>query len=139
MPTENGQAPGYVSMSGGWAWSIPAKAQHPALAFDFIKSMQTEKNAAEYDMRSANITVRKDVAVDHGYLTSMPGIAYNTSLVKYTHYRPTLPVYPQVSTAIGAAMEAVTTGQSSTAGAIAAYDQNLASIAPKAVEKRSGQ
>lgn len=139
MPTENGQAPGAVSMSGGWAWSIPAKAQHPSLAWDFIKTLQTEPNAAAYDVRSANITVREDVAADHTYLTSMPGVAFNTSLVKYTHYRPTLPVYPQVSTGIGAAMEAVTTGQSSTAGAIAAYDQDLRSIAPGAVEGRAAQ
>jgi multiple sugar transport system substrate-binding protein len=139
MPTEDGQAPGYVSMSGGWTWSIPAKAQHPALAWDFIKSMQTEKNAETYDVRSANITVRKDVAADPAYLTSMPGVAYNTSLVKYTHYRPTLPVYPQVSTAIGAAMEAVTTGQASTAAAIRTYDGTLRSIAPGAVEERAAQ
>ncbi len=137
MPTENGQAPGAVSMSGGWAWSIPSKAQHPALAWDFVKTLQTEQGAADYDMRSANITVRKDVAADHAYLTSMPGVAFNTSLVKYTHYRPTLPVYPQVSTAIGAAMEAVTTGQSDTAGAIRAYDQDLKTIAPGAVEAKA--
>ncbi len=139
MPTENGQAPGAVSMSGGWTWSVPAKAQHPALAWDFVKAMQTEPNSAEYDLRSANIAVRKDTAADHRYLTSMPGVAYNTSLVKYTHYRPTLPVYPQVSTAIGEAMEAVCTGQATTAAAMKNYDQELSSITSGAVEDKAGQ
>ncbi|MCQ4080462.1 extracellular solute-binding protein [Streptomyces sp. RB6PN25] len=128
MPTEYGQAPGAVSMSGGWAWAIPAKSQRADLAFQFVKTLQTEQNAATYDIRSANIAVRKDVAADHNYLTSMPGIDFFTKLVQYTHYRPALPVYPQVSTAIGQAMESVVTGQSSTADAVKAYDQQLASI-----------
>ncbi|MGW7005761.1 extracellular solute-binding protein [Streptomyces sp. NPDC054933] len=134
MPTQNGQAPGAVSMSGGWTWAIPAKAQHPAMAWDFIKALQSEPNAAEYDIRSANIAVRKDVAADHRYLSSMPGIDFFTKLVQYTHYRPALPVYPQVSTAIGTAMESVSTGQSSTAAAAKAYDQQLSSITAGAVE-----
>lgn len=29
MPTQHGQAPGKVSMSGGWTWSIPSKAATP--------------------------------------------------------------------------------------------------------------
>ncbi len=133
MPTEHGQAPGTVSMSGGWTWSIPAKATHPQLAFDFVKTLQSEPNAAEYDIRSANIAVRRDVAADHRYLTSMPGIGFFTRLVKYTHYRPALPAYPQVSTAIGAAMEAVCTGQSTPAAAASDYDRQLRQIAPGAV------
>jgi multiple sugar transport system substrate-binding protein len=139
MPTENGQAPGAVSMSGGWTWSVPAKAQHASLAWDFVKTMQSEKNAVEYDRRSANLAVRKDVAADPAYLGSMPGVAYNTSLEKFTHYRPTLPVYPQVSTAIGEAMEAVCTGQATTAAAEKNYDQELSSIASGAVEDRAGR
>lgn len=139
MPTENGQAPGSVSLSGGWTWSIPAKAQHPALAWDFVKSLQSEPEATDYDVRSANIAVREDVAADPAYLGSMPGVSFNTGLVKYTHYRPTLPVYPQVSTAIGAAMEAVSTGQSTTAAAERAYDQQLKSITSGAVESGAGR
>ena len=48
MPTQNGQAPGKVSMSGGWTWSIPAKAGNPDLAFEFIKTMQTKANAQKW-------------------------------------------------------------------------------------------
>lgn len=139
MPTENGQAPGAVSMSGGWTWSIPTKAQHPALAWDFVKTLQSESNAVDYDVRSANIAVRKDVAADPRYLGSMPGVSFDTGLVKYTYYRPTLPVYPQVSTAIGEAMEAVSTGQSSTAAAERNYDQELKSITSGAVESGAGR
>ena len=90
-PPSTGQAPGKVSMSGGWTWAIPAKAANPDLAFDFVKTMQTEENAARWDVADAQIAVRKDVAADPAYLNSMPGITFFTGLVQFTHYRPALP------------------------------------------------
>ncbi|MDQ1008221.1 multiple sugar transport system substrate-binding protein [Streptomyces sp. V4I23] len=136
MPTQNGRAPGKVSMSGGWAWSIPAKAQNPDLAFEFIRTLQSKENATEWCVVGAQIAVREDVAADPRYLKSMPGIDFFTGLVRYTHYRPALPVYPQVSTAIGEAMEKVTTGDASPADAAKAYDEQLRTIADGAVVSR---
>ncbi|GHH80748.1 sugar ABC transporter substrate-binding protein [Streptomyces sulfonofaciens] len=133
MPTQHGQAPGKVSMSGGWAWSIPQKAGNPDLAFDFVKTMQKPANAAHWDIVDAQIAVRKDVAANQEYLHSMPGIDFFTQLVKYTHYRPALPVYPQVSSAIGDAMESVTTGDASPLAAAKTYDGQLRDIAQGAV------
>lgn len=133
MPTQHGQAPGKVLMSGGWAWSIPAKAQNPDLAFEFVKTLQTKEMATEWCVVGAQIAVRKDVADDPRYLKSMPGIDFFTGLVPYTHYRPALPVYPQVSTAIGEAMEKVTTGDSSATDAAKAYDEQLRTITDGAV------
>ncbi|MGW1891059.1 extracellular solute-binding protein [Streptomyces sp. NPDC002004] len=133
MPTQSGQAPGRVSMSGGWTWAIPQKAGNPALAFDFVRTMQTKDNAVRWDVVDAQIAVRGDVAADPRYRHSMPGIEFFTGLVKYTHYRPALPVYPQVSTAIGEAMESVTTGDASAKAAAATYDAALKDIAEGAV------
>ncbi|MEV6783850.1 ABC transporter substrate-binding protein [Streptomyces sp. NPDC051098] len=136
MPTQNGQAPGQVSMSGGWAWSIPQKAGNADLAFEFIKTLQTAENATQWCVVAAQIAVRKDVAADPKYLRSMPGIEFFTGLVQYTHYRPALPVYPQVSTAIGEAMEKVTTGDASAAEAAKAYDEQLKTVVDGAVVSR---
>ncbi|WP_405602255.1 ABC transporter substrate-binding protein [Streptomyces sp. NBC_01410] len=133
MPTQNGQAPGKVSMSGGWTWAIPQKAKNPDLAWEFITAMQTPANAVQWTIVDAQIAVRKDVAADARYLKSMPGIDFFTSLVQYTHYRPALPVYPQVSTAIGEAMEKVTTGDASGADAAKEYDEQLKTIVDGAV------
>jgi multiple sugar transport system substrate-binding protein len=133
MPTQNGQAPGEVSMSGGWAWAIPQKAGNPDLAFDFVKTMQTPQNAAHWDVVDAQIAVREDVAANHEYLTSMPGIEFFTKLVQHSHYRPALPVYPQVSAAIGDAMESVTTGDAGPAAAAKTYDGQLKDIVQGAV------
>ncbi|MEU6734260.1 extracellular solute-binding protein [Streptomyces physcomitrii] len=136
MPTQHGQAPGAVSMSGGWAWSIPRKAGNPELAFEFVKTLQTKENAVRWDVADAQIAVREDVAADPKYLNSMPGIKFFTSLVDRTHYRPALPVYPQVSTAIGEAMEAVTTDDASPAGAAKEYDGQLGDLVGGAVVNR---
>ncbi|GGO81685.1 extracellular solute-binding protein [Wenjunlia tyrosinilytica] len=133
MPTQNGQAPGRVSLSGGWTWAIPAKAGNPGQAFDFIKALQTKDNAVDYNVRSANIAVRDDVASDPAYLKSMPGIDFFTGLVGVTKYRPALPEYPQISTAVQEAMESVTTGQADPAKAQKTYDDAVRNATDGAV------
>ncbi|WP_405589188.1 extracellular solute-binding protein [Streptomyces sp. NBC_01092] len=127
MPTQNGQAPGKVSMSGGWTWSIPAKAGNPDLAFEFIKAMQTKANAKKWYVANSGIAVRKDVADDPAYIDAQPGIKFFTDLVASTHYRPAFPAYPKVSTAVQEAMEGVTTGDMSVDDAAKGYDEELKS------------
>ena len=128
MPTQHGQAPGKVSMSGGWTWSIPAKAANPDLAFDFIRTMQTKANAQKWYIANSGIAVREDVAEDPAYVKAQPGIEFFTDLVATTHYRPAYPAYPKVSTAIQEAMEGVTTGDTSVADAAKGYDDTLKEV-----------
>ncbi|MFI9027040.1 ABC transporter substrate-binding protein [Streptomyces sp. NPDC053560] len=136
MPTQNGGAPGKVSMSGGWTWAVPAKAGNPDLAFEFIKTMQTKQNARKWYIANSGIAVRKDVAEDPEYVKAQPGIKFFTDLVAHTHYRPAYPAYPKVSTAIQEAMEGVTTGDTSVAEAARTYDEELDSITNGAVVKK---
>ncbi|WP_345629753.1 extracellular solute-binding protein [Streptomyces thinghirensis] len=125
MPTQNGQTPGKVSMSGGWTWAIPAKAANPDLAFEFIKTMQTKANAQKWYIANSGIAVREDVANDPAYVDAQPGIKFFTDLVESTHYRPAYPAYPKVSVAIQEAMEGVTTGDMSVEEAARGYDEAL--------------
>ncbi|WP_338783230.1 extracellular solute-binding protein [Streptomyces sp. DG1A-41] len=136
MPTQHGQAPGKVSMSGGWTWSIPAKAGNPDLAFEFIKTMQTKANAQKWYVANSGIAVREDVAKDPGYATAQPGIEFFTDLVRYTHYRPAYPAYPKVSTAIQEAMEGVTTGDMSVDEAAGDYVDALKDATDNQVVER---
>ncbi|MEU2716968.1 extracellular solute-binding protein [Streptomyces sp. NPDC007205] len=128
MPTQHGQAPGKVSMSGGWTWAVPARAGNPDLAFDFIRTLQTEANARKWYIANSGISVRKDVAADPAYATAQPGIKFFTDLVSSTHYRPAYPAYPKVSTAIQEAMESVTTGDQSAEKAASGYDDTLKDV-----------
>lgn len=136
MPTQEGQAPGKVSMSGGWTWAIPAKSANPDLAFDFIKTMQTKENAKRWYIANSGIAVRKDVAEDPAYVKAQPGIKFFTDLVASTHYRPAYPVYPKVSTAIQEAMESVTTGDASVDKAAATYDEQVKTASDGKVVKK---
>lgn len=125
MPTQNGEAPGKVSMSGGWTWAIPSKASNPDLAFKFIEQMQTKANAQKWYVANSGIAVREDVAADPAYLKAQPGLKFFTDLVESTHYRPAYPAYPKVSTAVQEAMEKVTTGDGSVADAASGYDDEV--------------
>ncbi|MCF0082868.1 extracellular solute-binding protein [Streptomyces lomondensis] len=136
MPTQNGQAPGKVSMSGGWTWSIPAKAGNPDLAFEFIKTMQTKANAQKWYIANSGIAVREDVAEDPAYVEAQPGLKFFTDLVATTHYRPAYPAYPKVSTAIQEAMESVTTGDASVDEATSAYTDALKDATDNQVVER---
>jgi multiple sugar transport system substrate-binding protein len=136
MPTQNGQAPGKVSMSGGWTWSIPAKAGNPDLAFEFVKTMQTKANAQKWYVANSGIAVREDVAEDPAYVDAQPGIKFFTDLVSTTHYRPAYPAYPKVSTAIQEAMEGVTTGDTSVAEATSSYTDALKDATDNQVVER---
>ncbi|MFD5132636.1 extracellular solute-binding protein [Streptomyces olindensis] len=136
MPTQHGQAPGKVSMSGGWTWSIPAKAANPDLAFEFIRTMQTKANAQKWYIANSGIAVREDVAEDPAYVDAQPGIKFFTDLVASTHYRPAYPAYPKVSTAIQEAMESVTTGDASADEAMSAYTDALKDATDNQVVER---
>lgn len=136
MPTQHGQAPGKVSMSGGWTWSIPAKAGNPDLAFEFVKTMQTKANAQKWYVANSGIAVREDVAEDPAYVDAQPGIKFFTDLVSTTHYRPAYPAYPKVSTAIQEAMEGVTTGDTSVKEATSSYTDALKDATDNQVVER---
>jgi multiple sugar transport system substrate-binding protein len=127
MPTENGQAPGYTSMSGGWLMSVGARAKDPQAAFDFITLALNEQNSTIYDTSDSQIAVRKDVAADPKYLSSDPTTQFWTNLVQYTHYRPAYTAYPQVSNALQTATETVMTGQGSVSAALQQFSSTVQS------------
>jgi len=129
MPTQNGQAPGSTSMSGGWVLSVGAHAQDKQAAFDLVSLAENKDNALNYDIIASQIAERTDVASDPKYLSTNPTTSFFTNLVKVTHFRPAYPVYPQISDQIQVAMESVMTGQSSAASAMSTLAGQVSSIA----------
>jgi multiple sugar transport system substrate-binding protein len=113
MPTQNGQAPGRTSMSGGWTLAIGAKSKNPGAAWKFIALALNRQNALKYVNTAGQIAVRDDVAKDPAYLNANPTNKFWTDLVSVTHYRPAYAEYPEISNQIQKGMESVMTGQES--------------------------
>lgn len=129
FPTQDGQKPGGVSMSGGWTLAASAQTDVPDLAFEFMTTVVNKENALWYAINNAQIAVRTDVAQEPTYLESNPFVKAVTDAVSVTHFRPANSDYPQVSVAAQEATEAVITGQKSPAEAAAAYDDAVRKIA----------
>ncbi|WP_372009579.1 ABC transporter substrate-binding protein [Paenibacillus chitinolyticus] len=127
MPTSKGQAPGSITLAGGWALSIPSNAQHKDEAWNFIKYALNKENTQKLVIASGNITVRADVAKDLGY-TKMPFNELATEYLKNAEFRPAQDKYPEVSTQIQTMVESVATG-TAPAAALNKYTQDVTRIA----------
>ena len=128
MPTQEGQEPGAVSMSGGWTLAMGAGSENPDAAFEFISMALNRENSLWFDVANSQIAVRTDVAEDPEYTKSNPTTEFFTGLVDVTHFRPATSDYPQVSNEIMVAMESVMTGQQTPEEAAAVYDEAVAGI-----------
>jgi multiple sugar transport system substrate-binding protein len=61
MPTEFGQAPNYVTLSGGWAYSITSRSTHQDQAFQVLKTAFSQNLLGNYDVQAGQVTPRKDI------------------------------------------------------------------------------
>lgn len=127
MPTSKGQAPGSITLAGGWALSIPSNARHKDEAWNFIKYALNKENTQKLVIASGNITVRADVAKDPGY-TKMPFNELATEYLKNAEFRPAQDKYPEVSTQIQTMVESVATG-TAPAAALSKYTQDVTRLA----------
>jgi multiple sugar transport system substrate-binding protein len=138
MPTQNGQAPGKVSMSGGWTWAIPQNADNPDLAWEFSKMLNDKAHQLKFAIDEVQIPVRTDVAADSSYAAANPSNEFFASLVPITTYRPAYAVYPRISNEIQVATESVITGSADVATAATHYDNQVRTIAGDAVVAAAG-
>ncbi|MFT4211041.1 MAG: extracellular solute-binding protein [Microbacterium sp.] len=127
FPTQTGEEPGYVSMSGGWTLAVGAQTANPDLAFDFLTTALSKDNALSYDVANSQIAVRSDVASESEYLDANPYVEAVSDAVAFTHFRPTTSDYSAISTAIQNAMESVITGSATPQEAAATYDAAVVS------------
>ena len=136
MPTQNGEDPQYVTLSGGWAYSISANSKHKSDAFNIIKTAFSKDNLAFYDVKASQITPRKDVA-DVADYKNLPLSDFFTGLVAVTQFRPGFPAYPKISVEIDRAMQNVMQGQSSSDAMNAFYNAVKSIAGDDKVEKRT--
>jgi multiple sugar transport system substrate-binding protein len=125
FPTQRGQEPGGVSMSGGWTLAIGADSKNPDQAFEFLATALNKKNSLAFTIASSQIAVRSDVAAEPDYLAANPFVKDVSELVSVTHYRPATADYPRISAAVQVATEAVITGALSPQEAAEQYDKTV--------------
>lgn len=123
MPTQKGQEPGFITMSGGWGWAIPENADNKDVAFQFMKHLMSYDLYLNGICTKGNITVRKDIAEDEKY-ANQPFYSKASSLLDGAYFRPKEAKYAQVSTAIQTMVESVVTG-TSPEDAIATYGSDV--------------
>jgi len=131
MPTENGQGPGDVSMSGGWLLSIGSHSKAPQMAFDFIKIALDHQNLLTYDINAGQTADRSDISGDSAYTAANPSSAIFSSFVPFTHFRPAFANYPKLSDEIQLITGQIMTGQITPAAGVAAYNKYLVSVVGK--------
>ena len=110
FPTQHGQAPGKVTLSGGWTLAIGANTGNPDAAFKFVTTALNRANSATIDVALSWLPARKDVQTDPRLVEKDPTTPFWASLLPITRYRPTMAEYPQVSNAIQVAGDAVLNG-----------------------------
>ncbi|WP_461165106.1 extracellular solute-binding protein [Arthrobacter sp. R4-81] len=125
FPTQRGQEPGGVSMSGGWTLAVGADSKNPDQAFQFLATALNKKNSLAFTIASSQIAVRSDVAAEPDYLAANPFVKDVSELVSVTHYRPATADYPRISAAVQVATEAVITGTLSPREAAEQYDKTV--------------
>ncbi|MFT4307636.1 MAG: extracellular solute-binding protein [Microbacterium sp.] len=128
MPTQDGEDPGYTSMSGGWTLAVGSQTDYPQTSFDFIAMALNQENSLKYDTENSQIAVRDDVATSDDYLDYNPTFEFFSDLVQYTHFRPATPDYSQISSSLQQAAESVITGDATAEEAAATYDEDLTQI-----------
>jgi multiple sugar transport system substrate-binding protein len=125
MPTEYGQGPGKISLSGGWLLSVGSHAANKQMAFNYIADALNYKNSLYYSINGGQIAVRSDVAAAPSYKKSNASIATMSSFVTFTHYRPAYSVYPKLSDEIQVITGQVLTGQLTPSAGAAEYNKYL--------------
>ena len=135
MPTQSGQAPGKVSLSGGWLLSVGSHTANKQMAFNYIKIALNYQNSLYYAINAGQIAVRADVAGTPSYKGSNSSISAMSSFVPFTHYRPAYSSYPKLSDEIQVITGQVLTGQITPAAGVAEYNKYLVTtVGAKATE-----
>jgi multiple sugar transport system substrate-binding protein len=127
MPTEFGQAPNNVTLSGGWAYSITSQSTHKDQAFQVLKTANSTDLLATYDVAAGQVTPDQAIVSTAAYQNA-PLSAFYTSLLSFAQFRPAFVAYPKISLQIDQAMQNVMQGQSASQ-AMSTFAQQVTNIA----------
>src|SRR5260370_28299807 len=126
MPTQFGQAPNNVTLSGGWAYSLTAKSPHPAPAFTVLTTAFSTDLMATYDVAAGQVTPDQAIVNVPAYQNA-PLSQFYTSLLSFAQFRPAFVEYPKISLQIDPPMKHLLQAQSASQ-ALSSFTQTLANL-----------
>ncbi|SDD34761.1 multiple sugar transport system substrate-binding protein [Terribacillus halophilus] len=130
MPTQEGQDPGTITMSGGWAWAIPSKADMKEEAWEFIQFLMEKENSISRSLTDGNLNTRTDAVEVEAYV-NRPYAKEAQAFLENAQFRPANDKYPAVSTQLQTVVEAVATGKLSPDDAVEQYKAGVERVVGK--------
>ena len=130
MPTQEGQDPGTITMSGGWAWAIPSKADMKEEAWEFIQFLMEKDNSINRSMTDGNLNTRTD-AVEVEEYVNRPFAKESQAYLENAQFRPANDKYPAVSTQLQTVVEAIATGKLNPEDAVQQYKAGVERVVGK--------
>jgi ABC-type glycerol-3-phosphate transport system substrate-binding protein len=103
MPTEDGQAPKYVSTLGGWAVAIAKDTKYPALAWDLVKLMMDPANQLSTAVEAGFVPPDTAIGASKAFVDSAPFQAQFNQYAKYGVALPSDPNFPIYARAVNTA------------------------------------
>ncbi|MHA6533211.1 extracellular solute-binding protein [Paenibacillus sp. BAC0078] len=124
FPTQNGQEPGAITMSGGWAWSIPAQSKNKEAAWKFVEFLMNKENATARVVAEGNLSPRND-SVDVAGYTDRTFTAEAQALLDVAKFRPANDQYATVSAQLQSIVESVASGKLTPEDAVKQLQDNV--------------
>jgi multiple sugar transport system substrate-binding protein len=128
MPTQNGQAPGKVTMAlRGSVLVRSAKTDSPTWAMKFIEEATNKDNSLKLSVNSSQLAVRNDVAADTTY-KDRPTVGAFTDLLQYARYLPLTEENGKVENLLADLIEQVALGKMTPQKSVDQYNAKIAGL-----------
>ena len=82
LPSFTSQPP-YFAAKSGWSDAVTAVSPHKAVAWDFVKFMNSKANDRYWNITTSTIPARKDLTDDAAFLKSNPMLKPTLDILKY--------------------------------------------------------
>jgi multiple sugar transport system substrate-binding protein len=98
--------------TGGWVWVVFARdpARQKA-AVEFIRDVESPAHAARISQATGHLPVRRSVYRDFPIFSEDPWYRRFGDMLVHGHARPTVPIYPAISTTLQLAIGSVVSGE----------------------------
>ena len=126
IPTYDGSAPGYSTMSGGWTWAVPKNATNKEGGKKLLEYLCSKPVQLSYALFSGDLAVRQDVMSDPAYTSQKMSVVNQANeMMQYTHFRPSVEGYASVTTMYTEIVESIAMGSATPDQAVATFESEL--------------